>query len=87
MGSVPESIISFLVATSYEDSVRHAIAMGGDADTMAAIAGSIAAAFYKEIPQSIIQHCEKLLPQEMIEIIDQAAKEDRIGINYNDYPQ
>lgn len=82
MGSVPESIISFLVATSYEDSVRHAIAMGGDADTMAAIAGSIAAAFYKEIPQSIIQHCEKLLPQEMIEIIDQAAKEDRIGINY-----
>ena len=83
MGSVPESIICFLVASSYEDTILHAIAMVGDADTMAAIAGSIAAAFYKEIPRNIIQHCEKRLPEEMIKIIDQAAKEDKLCINYS----
>lgn len=45
-GSVPESIISFLESTSFEDSIRNAISLGGDADTMAAIAGSIAEGFY-----------------------------------------
>lgn len=83
MRSVPESIICFLVASSYEDTIRHAIAMGGDADTMAAIAGSIAAAYYKEIPRNIIQHCGKRLPEEMIKIIEQAADEDMIRINYS----
>lgn len=51
-GSVPESIICFLEAEDYEDSVRNAISLGGDADTQAAIAGSIASAYW-EVPQSI----------------------------------
>ena len=42
--SVPESIIAFLESTDYESSIRLAVAYGGDADTMAAIAGGIAAA-------------------------------------------
>jgi ADP-ribosylglycohydrolase len=45
-GSVPESIISFLESTSFEDAIRNAVSLGGDADTMAAIAGSIAEGFY-----------------------------------------
>lgn len=45
-GSVPESIISFLESTSFEEAIRNAISLGGDADTMAAIAGSIAEGFY-----------------------------------------
>jgi ADP-ribosylglycohydrolase len=45
-GSVPQSIIAFLEADGYEDAVRNAISLGGDADTMAAIAGGIAEAFY-----------------------------------------
>lgn len=52
-GSVPESIICFLESKDYEDTVRLAVSMGGDTDTMGAIAGSIPAAFYKEIPDSI----------------------------------
>merc|ERR1711865_1360473 len=44
--SVPESIIAFLEGTNYADVVRHAINLGGDADTQAAMAGSIAQAFY-----------------------------------------
>ena len=68
-GSVPESIICFLESNDYEDAVRHAIAMGGDADTMAAITGSIAAAYYKEIPEKILSHCLKLIPQDMEDIL------------------
>ena len=43
-GSVPESIICFLEAKDYEDTIRNAVSLGGDADTQGAIAGSIAAA-------------------------------------------
>ena len=47
-GTVPESIICFLEGTDTEDTIRNAISLGGDADTMGAIAGSIAEAFWKE---------------------------------------
>jgi ADP-ribosylglycohydrolase len=69
-GSVPESIIAFLESTSYEDAVRKAISLGGDSDTMAAIAGSIAEAYYKVIPLHIIVEVRKRLPDEFLAIID-----------------
>lgn len=47
-GTVPESIICFLEGESTEDTIRNAISLGGDADTMGAIAGSIAEAYWKE---------------------------------------
>ena len=46
MGSVPESIQCFVEANDLEDTIRNAISLGGDADTMAAISGGIAEAFY-----------------------------------------
>lgn len=51
-GSVPESIICFLEANDYEDAVRNCVSLGGDADTMAAIAGGIASAYW-EVPREI----------------------------------
>jgi ADP-ribosylglycohydrolase len=51
--SVPESIIAFLDSTDYEDAVRNAISLGGDADTMACIAGAIAEAFYGGVPAAL----------------------------------
>lgn len=60
-GSVPEAIIAFLDGYSFEDVVRLAISLGGDADTQAAIAGSIAACFYP-IPEWIDKECLKCLP-------------------------
>jgi len=48
--SVPEAIIAFLDSSSFEDAVRQAIALGGDADTQACIAGAIAEAFYGGVP-------------------------------------
>ena len=52
-GSVPQSIIAFLDSTSVEDAIRNAISLGGDADTMACIAGAIAEAFYGGVPEEI----------------------------------
>ncbi|MBN9120345.1 MAG: ADP-ribosylglycohydrolase family protein [Planctomycetes bacterium] len=52
-GSVPQSIIAFLESADYEDAVRNAISLGGDADTMACIAGAIAEAFYGGVPDHI----------------------------------
>ncbi|MDT8445110.1 MAG: ADP-ribosylglycohydrolase family protein, partial [Desulfuromonadales bacterium] len=52
-GSVPQSIIAFLESSSYEDAVRNAISLGGDADTMACIAGGIAEAYYGGVPDDI----------------------------------
>jgi ADP-ribosylglycohydrolase len=54
-GSVPESIVAFLDADSWEDAVKKSISLGGDADTMACITGGIAQAFYKEIPENIVE--------------------------------
>lgn len=45
--SVPESIIAFLESESYEDAIRKVISLGGDADTMGAITGAIAWAYYR----------------------------------------
>lgn len=55
--SVPRAIIAFLESTDYESAVRNAVSLGGDADTEACIAGGIAQAYYKEIPQHIADFC------------------------------
>ncbi len=73
-GSVPESIIAFLESDSYEDAVRKAISLGGDSDTMACIAGGIAQAFYKEIPQSLIHQARLLLDEDLLKTIDQFSQ-------------
>lgn len=54
-GTVPEAIICFLESGDYEDAVRLAVSLGGDSDTLGCITGSIAEAFYKEIPSDIVR--------------------------------
>jgi ADP-ribosylglycohydrolase len=53
--TVPQAIIAFLESTGYEDAVRNAISLGGDADTMACMAGAIAEAYYGEVPAAIAE--------------------------------
>lgn len=67
-GSVPEAIIAFLDGKDFEDVVRLAVSLGGDADTQAAIAGGIASCIYP-IPEHITAECEKRLPPELLEIM------------------
>lgn len=69
-GSVPEAIICFLISENFEDAIRNAVALGGDSDTQAAIAGSIAEAFYKDIPKHIWDSCIKKLNPEILSLID-----------------
>ncbi|NOR22937.1 MAG: ADP-ribosylglycohydrolase family protein, partial [Desulforhopalus sp.] len=58
-----------LSSTDYEDAIRNAISLGGDSDTMACIAGGIAQAYYKKIPEEIIQQVRQRLPEAFWKII------------------
>lgn len=62
---VPESIICWLQSDTYEQTERNAVSLGGDADTMAAIAGGIAAATPSmAVPEAWAQACFRLLPED-----------------------
>jgi ADP-ribosylglycohydrolase len=68
--SVPEAIICALEATSYEDAVRKAVSLGNDADTQAAIAGSIAEAFFG-VPDQIAERALSTLTPDLRKVYDQ----------------
>ena len=70
-GSVPEAIMAFLESTDYEDAVRKAVSLGGDADTLACMTGGIAQAYYKVIPESIIAEARGRLPGDLLAIVDE----------------
>ncbi len=70
-GSVPQAIKAFLESTDFESAIRLAISIGGDSDTIACITGGMAAAYYKKIPQNIIEFVESRLPNEYIDVINQ----------------
>ena len=67
-GSVPESIICFLEADDFEDTVRNAVSLGGDADTQAAIAGSIASAYW-DVPEDIYDETVDCLDHFLLETL------------------
>lgn len=69
-GSVPQAIVAFLESTNFENAIRLAISIGGDSDTIACITGGIAAAYFKNIPQEMIDFVESKLPDEFIEIMN-----------------
>ena len=69
-GSVPESLIAFLESADFEGAVRNAISLGGDADTMACIAGGIAQAFYGSVPELISGEVRTRLPDGFLEVLD-----------------
>jgi ADP-ribosylglycohydrolase len=68
--TVPPAIIAFLESDGYEDAVRKAISLGGDADTLACITGSIAEAYYGMVPDEIAQETYQRLPEEFIQVMD-----------------
>lgn len=68
--SVPEAIICFLDARDFEGTVRNAVSLGGDADTMACIAGAIAEAHWGEVPPPIAIEVRKRLPVEFLDLLD-----------------
>lgn len=67
--TVPEAVIAFLESTDFESAIRNTVWLGGDVDTVGAITGSIAEAFYG-VPDDLIAECRKRLPKEMLDVID-----------------
>lgn len=68
-GSVPEAIIAFLEGNSFEEVIRLAISLGGDSDTIGAMAGAIAACVYP-IPDEIAERCDNILTEDLRVIKD-----------------
>ena len=66
----PVAIIAFLNSNSYEECIRTAISYGGDVDTIACMAGGMAAAYYG-VPDEIIKEAAAYLPQDIIEIVNE----------------
>lgn len=66
--TVPEAINAFLEGNTFEEVIKKAIWIGGDTDTIAAIAGSIAAAYYG-IPNTFVEKCIVNLTEDLKEII------------------
>lgn len=77
--SVPQSIFGFLISNSFEDAIRTVVSMGGDADTMGAIAGAIAEAFYG-IPTDLEEKTKKYLPKEFLEILNKFNKNNYLKL-------
>jgi ADP-ribosylglycohydrolase len=68
-GSVPEAIIAFLDSEDVESAIRLAISLGGDADTLACMAGAVAQAFYKQVPEAIVTGVEQRLRPELWQLL------------------
>ncbi len=70
MKTVEGALMSFLWSKDFESAVRNAVSLGGDADTIGAITGSIAEAFYGELPEPILKEVKKrAFPEEFREIL------------------
>ncbi|MBQ9105172.1 MAG: ADP-ribosylglycohydrolase family protein, partial [Mailhella sp.] len=67
-GSVPQALCAFLESSDYESAIRNAISLGGDSDTLAAMAGSVAEAAYG-IPEYLREEALIRLPQELQTVV------------------
>lgn len=74
---VPQAIYIFLVSNDFEDAIRKAISIGGDTDTIGAIVGSLAEAYYG-IPEAIKEEVKKYLNEDIIELIFNEDKVKKI---------
>jgi ADP-ribosylglycohydrolase len=78
-GTVPEALIAFFDSTDYENAIRLAISLGGDADTLACITGGIAEAFYGGVPEAIAARTIALLDEPLQRVL--AAFHERYPVD------
>lgn len=67
--TVPEAIIAFLEARDFEDAIINAVSLGGDTDTLGAITGSIAEAYFG-ISETLISECRNRINKDMRDVVD-----------------
>src|SRR5262245_19360006 len=68
-GTVPPAIIAFLESSDFEDAVRKAISLGGDADTLACITGAVAEAHYGGVPDHIASRTLDALDDRLRDVV------------------
>jgi len=70
-GTVPQAIVAFLDSTGFEDAIRNAISLGGDADTLACICGGVAEAFYGGVPEDIAAQTLGALDLSLLSVVEE----------------
>ncbi|MBR0324465.1 MAG: ADP-ribosylglycohydrolase family protein, partial [Bacteroidales bacterium] len=76
-GSVPQAFQAFFESTSFEDAIRNAISIGGDSDTIGAITGSIAEAYYgikKDMRETALSYLDNYLSDIAEDFIEKFMK-------------
>jgi ADP-ribosylglycohydrolase len=72
--TVPPAMVAFLESENFENAIRNAVSLGGDADTLAAITGSITEAFYGGVPEEIATEVWKRVPKKLQEIVERFSR-------------
>ena len=84
---MPQAFVCFFEGDSFEDVIRNCVSIGGDSDTIAAIAGGIAEGYYK-IPEWMSMEVRSYLPDDLKGILDRWEKfrklayADKGGLQY-----
>lgn len=69
-GALPQAIMAFLQANSFEETIRNAVFIGGDSDTIAAMAGEISGAYYG-IPKEMSIAVQAYLPKPLQTLLEE----------------
>lgn len=78
-GSVPQSVLCFLEAADWESAVRNAVSLGGDADTMACIAGGIAEAYHGPVAPGVREQVRARLAPDLWSVVERFEAAVRSG--------
>ena len=86
-GTVPQAIECFLESEDFEDAIRNAVSIGGDSDTVGAITGGIAWAYYgKDGPtdgmRALRTQAEARLPGDLLEVVRAFADAEQGGYDF-----
>ena len=82
--TVPEAIIAFLDGADFEDTIRNAVSLGGDADTLACIAGGIAHAYYGGVPRELGDAAIRSLPDDLRTVWEEFRQRYGVPTGAND---
>src|SRR5262245_1945046 len=77
-GTVPAALIAFFESEGYEDAVRKAISLGGDADTLACITGAVAEAHYGGVPSRIAARAMEALDDRLRGVVERFCERFQI---------
>ena len=76
--SLPQALACFFEGESFEDVIRNCISIGGDSDTIAAIAGGIAEAYYG-VPEEYAKKARRFLDKRLLRVVDEFARSIKEG--------